>query len=123
MRSPWVFSIAPCFNPICFAQSPPLLTYIGGRKGEALHLSIESSNFWEASGFQLLDMGQSNSTKKKVIFVGGKGRAKNGDELFWEEKFPAANGKARAHAKGALHFSVWGRGFRRGYFSVFPCSF
>ncbi len=123
MRSPWVFSIAPCFNPICFVQNPPLLTYIGGRKGEALHLSIESSNFWEASGFQLLDMGQSNSTKKKVILVGSKGRAKNGDELFWEEKFPAANGKARAHAKGALHFSVWGRGFRRGYFSVFPCSF
>jgi hypothetical protein len=23
-----VFPIAPCFNPICFAQSPPLLTYI-----------------------------------------------------------------------------------------------
>jgi hypothetical protein len=68
-------------------------------------------------------MGQSNSTKKKIIFVGGKGRAKNGDELFWEEKFPAANGKARTHTKGALHFSVWWWGFRRGYFSVFTCSF
>jgi hypothetical protein len=41
--SPRLFPIAPCFNPICFAQSPPLLTYIGGPKGEALHLSIESS--------------------------------------------------------------------------------
>ncbi len=37
------FPIAPRFNPICFAQSPPILTYIGGPKGEALHLSIESS--------------------------------------------------------------------------------
>jgi len=27
---PLVFPIAPCFNPICFAQSPPLLTYIVG---------------------------------------------------------------------------------------------
>jgi hypothetical protein len=48
--------------------------------------------------------------KKKVRLVRGKGRAKNGDELFWEEKFPVANGKARAHAKGALHSSVWGVG-------------
>jgi hypothetical protein len=43
MCSPSVFPIAPHFNPTCFAQSPPLLTYIGGPKGEALHLSIESS--------------------------------------------------------------------------------
>jgi hypothetical protein len=48
MCSPKVFPIAPCFNPICFAQSPPPLTYIGGPKREALHLSIESS-IWEAS--------------------------------------------------------------------------
>jgi hypothetical protein len=34
-------SIAPRFNPIYFAQSPPLLTYLGGPKGEALHLSIK----------------------------------------------------------------------------------
>jgi hypothetical protein len=33
MYSPKVFSIAPDFNPICFAQSPPLLTYIAGAKG------------------------------------------------------------------------------------------
>jgi hypothetical protein len=43
MCSPRVFLIAPHFNPICFAQSPPLLTYIGGPKGKALHLSIKSS--------------------------------------------------------------------------------
>jgi hypothetical protein len=30
--------------------------------------------------------------------------AKNGDELFWEEKFHAANGKALAYPQGALHF-------------------
>ncbi len=30
-------------NHICFAQNPPILTYIGGPKGEALHLSIKSS--------------------------------------------------------------------------------
>ncbi len=41
--SPRVFPIAPCFNPTRFAQSPPLLTYIGGPKGEALHFSIGSS--------------------------------------------------------------------------------
>jgi hypothetical protein len=40
MGSPRVFPIAP---PLCFAQSPPLLTYIGGPKGKALRLSIESS--------------------------------------------------------------------------------
>jgi hypothetical protein len=33
---PNVFPIAPCFNPICFAKSPPLLIYIGEPKGEAL---------------------------------------------------------------------------------------
>jgi len=40
---PYVFPIAPCFNPIRFAQSPPLLTYVGGPKGETLHLCIEFS--------------------------------------------------------------------------------
>jgi hypothetical protein len=31
-------------------------------------------------------------------------RAKNGDELFWEEKFHAANGKAQECHQGALLF-------------------
>jgi hypothetical protein len=31
--SPRLFPIAPRFNPICFAQNPPLLTYIAGTKG------------------------------------------------------------------------------------------
>jgi hypothetical protein len=43
MGSPKMFPIAPHPNPICFAQSPSLLTYIAGPKGEALHLSRESS--------------------------------------------------------------------------------
>jgi hypothetical protein len=43
MCSPRVFLIAPRFNPICFAQSPHLPTYIGGPKGVVPHLSMESS--------------------------------------------------------------------------------
>ncbi len=43
MCSPMVFPIAPHFNPLCLAHSPPLLTFIGGPKGEVLNLSIESS--------------------------------------------------------------------------------
>ncbi len=43
MCSSMVLPIAPRFNPLCFSQSPPLLTYIGVPKGEVLHLSIESS--------------------------------------------------------------------------------
>jgi hypothetical protein len=39
-------------------------------------------------------------------------QAKNGDELFWEEKFHAANGKAQACNQGALGFfflfKFWG---------------
>jgi len=41
--SPTVFPIARHFNPTCLVQSPPLHTYIGEPKGEALYLSIESS--------------------------------------------------------------------------------
>jgi hypothetical protein len=52
MCSPRVFPIAPCFNPICFAQSPPLLTYIAGPKEKTLDLSIESFIFGEALWFQ-----------------------------------------------------------------------
>ncbi len=48
---PRVFPIAPRFNPICFAQRPPLLTYIAGLKGKALHLSIGYSIFGEVSQF------------------------------------------------------------------------
>ncbi len=66
MCSPWVFPIAPCFNPICFAQSPPLLTYIGGPKGEALHLSIESSIFVSLHSFNFFLPGPIKFNKKKL---------------------------------------------------------
>jgi hypothetical protein len=66
MCSPWVFPIAPCFNPICFAQSPPLLTYIGGPKGEALHLSIESSVFVSLHSFNSFLLGPIKFSKKKL---------------------------------------------------------
>jgi hypothetical protein len=69
MCSPRVCPIAPRFNPICFAQSPPLLTYIGGPKGEALHLSIESSIMGNLhSSIFFVAMGQLNwliAKKKK----------------------------------------------------------
>jgi len=57
--------------------------------------------------------------------VRGITEGKNIDELFWEEKFHAANGKAQAYTQGALHFSLlsWERsgGWRRIFFS-FPGS-
>ncbi len=49
--SSMVFPITPHFNPICFAQSPPLLTYIPGPKGEALHLSLESPTLGSLHSF------------------------------------------------------------------------
>ncbi len=58
--SPRVFPIAARFNPICFAQSPPLLTYIGGPKGRALHLSIGSSMMGSLHSSICFAMGQSN---------------------------------------------------------------
>ncbi len=44
MRFPRVFQIEPRFNPICFAQSPPLLPHIPGPKGRAFYLSMDSSS-------------------------------------------------------------------------------
>jgi hypothetical protein len=41
---------------------------------------------------------------------------KNGDRLFWEEKFHAANGKAQACTQGALIF------FPFKFFPFFSCS-
>ncbi len=58
MCSPRVFPIAPLFNPICYAQSP--LLYRGEPKGEALHLSIESSILGSLHSFNCFAMGQSN---------------------------------------------------------------
>jgi len=45
------------------------------------------------------------------------GWAKNGDEVFWEEKkFHAASGKAQACTQGALLFSLLGLGGGGGIF-------
>ncbi len=68
MCSPRVFPITPCFNPICFAQSPPLLTYIGGPKGEALHLTIESSILGSLHRLNFF-LQWANCPKKKVGLV------------------------------------------------------
>jgi hypothetical protein len=68
MCSPGVFPIAPCFNPICFAQSPPLLTYIAGPKGEVLHLSIESSILGSLHSFKFF-LQWANCPKNKVGLV------------------------------------------------------
>ncbi len=111
------FPIAPCFNPICFAQSPPLLTYIAGPKVEELHLSIEFSIFGRLRSFNFFLPWANQIKQKNVGLMRGKGQAKNGDELFWEEKFHATKGKAQTHTEGALHFfllSLGGGGFRGG---------
>jgi hypothetical protein len=75
MCSPRVLPIAPRFNPLYFAQSPPLLTYIGEPKGEALHLSMESSILGSLHSFYfLLVMGQSNwliAKKRKRLDLWG----------------------------------------------------
>jgi hypothetical protein len=57
--------------------------------------------------------------------VKGKAQAKNGDELFSEEKFHAATGKAQACTQGALHVFLfsWGVGggaSEEDFFSGFP---
>jgi len=58
--------------------------------------------------------------------VGVLARAKNGDQVFWEEKFHAANGKAQACTQGALLFSLSCLGERErereSFLSFFPAS-
>jgi hypothetical protein len=59
---------------IRFDQSPPLLTYIGGPKGEAIHLSLESSILGEPPWFQLFFLQWANKIgsfqkKKKRIWT------------------------------------------------------
>jgi hypothetical protein len=64
-----VFPIATRFNLTCFAQSPPLFTFIVGQRGEALHLSIEPSIQGSSIVSAFFCMGQSNWLKKKVRLV------------------------------------------------------
>jgi hypothetical protein len=67
MCSPRVFPIAPRCNPIRFAQSPPLLTYIGGPKGEALHLSFGGASVVSTIFFFFLrSANQIGSLQKKI---------------------------------------------------------
>jgi hypothetical protein len=123
-----MLSISPCFNPICFAQSLPLLTNRSGPKGKGLHHLIESSILGSLQNFDIVLQWADQIPQKKVGLVRGIGQAKNGGELFWEEKFHAANGKAQACTQGALHFFLLsgggrgGGGFGGGFFSVFPGS-
>jgi hypothetical protein len=68
---------------------------------------------------------QINNTKKVGCSLQGTlAHAKNGDEVFWKEKFHAANGKAQACIQGALlffPFMFWGGG-ERDFFSIFLAS-
>ncbi len=55
---------------------------------------------------------------------GALAHAKNGDKVFWEEKFHAANVKAQACTQGALLFFLlcFGGGGGRDFFSFLPAS-
>ncbi len=66
-----LFPIAPCFNPLCFAQSPPLLTYICRPKGRPSIFLLDVLFWWASivSTF-LFVMGQWNSTKKSCTCEG-----------------------------------------------------
>ncbi len=96
-----VLSISPCFNPICFGQSPSLFTYIVGPKGEALYHSIESSILGSLHSFNIVLWWADQIPQKEVGLVRGVAQAKIGGGLFWEQKFRVDNGKAQAHTQGA----------------------
>jgi hypothetical protein len=59
---------------------------------------------------------------------GALAHAKNGDEIFWKEKFHVANGKAQACIQGALFFFLLcfgvggGGGGGKDFFSFFLIS-
>ncbi len=46
--------------------------------------------------------------------------AKNGDEVFWKEKFHAANGKAQACIQRCFVFLCFGVGGEERFFFIFP---
>ncbi len=61
------------------------------------------------------------SKQVRCSLQGVLGQAKNGDELFWQEKFHVANGKAQTYIQGALFFfllSFGGRGNNFFHFSL-----
>jgi len=53
---------------------------------------------------------------------GALAHAKNGDEVFWKEKFHAANGKAQTCTQGALFFFLLCFGVGGGIFFFFHFS-
>jgi len=73
-------------------------------KGRGTPHSIESSILQSLHSFIVVLWWADQIPEKKDGLVKGIAQAKNGGELFWEEKFHAANGKAQAHTQGALHF-------------------
>ncbi len=117
-------------------------------KGEALHLSIESSILGSLHSFNIFfsqwanQIGLLQKNKVELVrhpkqinmkqnkypqFIMEVGcslqavlaQAKNGDKLFWKEKFHAANGKAQACTQHALLFLIEGW---EDSFSFFPGS-
>ncbi len=83
MCSPKVFPTTHRFHSICFAQIPPLLTYIAGTKEEALHLSIESfilRNF-HSFNFFLQWANQIDSLQKKSCTC-------EAPQLMKQDKYP-----------------------------------
>jgi hypothetical protein len=71
------FPVAPCFNPICFAQGPPLVTYIVGPM--IIHCSAEKNRSFRVSmrSFKW-SLGWDNQNvsfhKKKLEDLGGAPR-------------------------------------------------
>ncbi len=82
-----MFPITCPFNPICFAQSPPLFSYIGGPKGEALHLSIESSIWKRGGGVGRVGSSQSQITEPNPC----------GHQLFYISKIRYIKPPPHAH--------------------------
>jgi hypothetical protein len=79
MCSPRVFPIAPDFKPICFAQNPPLLTYIPG-------VFIAINPFEEKNFIQPMGSGISSHDALVFFFLsfGCKvGRLEVGGEVFF----------------------------------------
>jgi hypothetical protein len=75
-----------------------------GQRGRHF-IFAEKLLFWGAFIVSTLFCDVANQiTQKKVGLVRCIAQAKNGGELFWEQKFHAANGNAQPRTQAALHF-------------------
>jgi hypothetical protein len=145
--SPKVFRVAPHFNPICFAQSPPLHTNIGGPKGETLHHPIESSilgslhklTFFCAGPIKLTHCKKKRKKKRvglarhpRLINMKQNNRypssweavlaqAQNGDKQFLQIKVPCSQWKAQHGLMRGPVFFFWGRRGGGVFFFFPPC--